>query len=125
MYVAVDAYQREYGLPRGDCRLLLSLRVENAGADASAALVAKDFRLLAVYGYSLEVPGLGSYARFGRDQLRPIECTSDGIVSPGHLRLNDTAYAYAERYNTVVLREMPQPPERLPLPPMEPGPNSP
>ena len=128
MYVAVDAYQREYGLPPGDCSFLVSLRVEDAEIDANTAVGAKDFRLLALYGYSLDVPGLyfyDHYAALDRGELRVIECTSDRIVSPRHLRLDDTAYEYAKRYNTVVFRAMPEPPVRLPIPPTEPGPTSP
>jgi hypothetical protein len=128
LLVAAGCVQQEYGLPPGDCRFLISLRVENAEFDANAAVIAKDFRLLGVYGYALEVPGLyfyDYYTALDRGELRTIECTGDGIVSPRHERLNDNAYEYAKRYNTVVLREMPQPPERLPLPPTEPGPNSP
>ena len=115
-------------LPPGDCSFLVSLRVDDAERDANASILAKDFRLLAVYGYSLEVPGLyyfDYYAARDRGELRPIECTSDGIVSARHMRLNEDAYDYATRYNAVVLRQRPQPPEKLPLPAMERGPDGP
>lgn len=89
-------------LPAGDCRLLKSLRPETAVADAKAALAKGDPRLLGIYGYALTAPG-ADRGEAPDAVIRPIECTSDVIVSERHGRLQDRAQAYARLYNRVML----------------------
>lgn len=87
-----------------ECRFLHSLKVDQARADADAAMRLGDHRLLGVYGFTLMIPGLDPEQRPDASQLRPIECTSDAFSSAEDRRLNDTAREYARRYNEVVLQ---------------------
>jgi hypothetical protein len=78
----------------------------NPNLDARQAIKRKDFRLRAIYGYSLIVPGIEQtnydeyQKKFG---FNPIEGTSDSLVSAEHARLNQLAYKYAQKYNEVIL----------------------
>jgi len=78
----------------------------NPNLDARQAIERKDFRLRAIYGYTLIIPGVDQKnydeykIKFG---FKPIEGTSDHFVSAEHARLNQLAYKYAQKYNEVIL----------------------
>lgn len=78
----------------------------NPDLDARQAIKRKDFRLRAIYGYSLIVPGVEqtNYVEYQKKYgFNPIEGTSDSLVNAEHARLNQLAYTYAEKYNEVIL----------------------
>jgi hypothetical protein len=101
--------RREFALPDRDCGFIQTLRVDRAEADANAALRGNDRRLLAVYGFTLEVPGLSEGSAKDGHALKPIDCTSDATISYRHERLNRNAIEYARRYNLEILRRTPAP----------------
>lgn len=77
------------------------IKVENAYRDADRAVAANDPRLLGVYGYSTDVPGVEG-AEFVPNGcgLRMIDGTSDYIA---HEYFSRAPVAYARRYNARVL----------------------
>jgi hypothetical protein len=82
------------------------LESANPELDAKKAIDRKDFRLRAIYGYVLSVPGVGQrdYDEYKRTfGFNPIEGTSDSLISGEHARLNQLASEYAFRYNKVIL----------------------
>jgi len=82
------------------------LESANPELDAKRAIDRKDFRLRAVYGYVLSVPGVDqrNYDEYKKTfGFNPIEGTSDSLISPEHARLNQLASEYAFRYNKVIL----------------------
>jgi len=82
------------------------IELANPEDDAKSSIVRKDFRLRAIYGYSVEIPGVAQEdydkvkKKFG---INPIKGTSDSIVSSEHARLNQLASEYALKYNMVIL----------------------
>lgn len=83
------------------------LKVSTAELDAKNAVAHGDKRLLAVYGLTVEVPGVQGdvselRAKYG---LRILEGTSDAIKGPSDRVLNQTARNYAARYNQTVVSE--------------------
>lgn len=76
-------------------------------ADAHKAILKKDFRLHAVYGYSLIVPGTENskleelQERYG---LNPIDGTTDKLLNEKHGRLNRLAFEYSRVYNREILK---------------------
>jgi len=84
-----------------DVRLL---KVEQAESDARSAVARGDRRLLAVYGLTLEVPGLNDDVSKLRSQygLRILGGTSDALRGEQDRRTNSNARRYATRYNLVV-----------------------
>lgn len=82
------------------------LETADAEFDAIKAIERKDFRLRAIYGYTLSIPGLDQNicteykTKFG---FYPIEGTSDHFNNVEHARLNRLAIDYAFRYNEVIL----------------------
>jgi hypothetical protein len=87
-----------------DVRLL---KVEHAESDARDAVARGDHRSLAVYGLTLEVPGLSENTNKLRSQygLRILGGTSDALRGEQDRRMNLNARQYAERYNRVVVSE--------------------
>jgi len=82
------------------------LESANPELDAKKAIDRKDFRLRAIYGYVLSVPGVDQrdYDEYKRTfGFNPIEGTSDSLISEEHARLNQLASEYAFRYNKVIL----------------------
>ena len=75
--------------------------------DAKKAIERNDFRLKAVYGYSIEIPGVSpedqAKARYFYG-IDVISGTSDSLVDKEHARLNKLAIEYAEKYNHYILR---------------------
>jgi hypothetical protein len=94
-----------------DYSALRELKVENAVADAQRAIAAKDFRLLAVMGFSIEVPGAGDDVPSLEKEYgtKVIPGTSDAIQGEEHKRLNDNARAYAKKYNEFILSSVKAP----------------
>ena len=70
--------------------------------DAKLAIKQKDFRLAAIYGYSLTVPGLKNtgLAYEHPEKVWIIEGTSDNKQT----ELNHLAAKYAETYNGIILK---------------------
>jgi hypothetical protein len=82
------------------------LESANPELDAKNAIDRKDFRLRAIYGYVLIVPGLDQrdYDEYKKTfGFNPIEGTSDSLISSDHARFNQLASEYAFRYNKVIL----------------------
>ena len=88
----------------------LARRADSLGAlnpirEAERAVKRGDIRLVAVRGYSLELPGTppGDVGLL-RDMhgVREIEGTSDVLIGPDAIRLQHVALAYATRYNQTV-----------------------
>ena len=96
-------YWNEFTMPPGNCSYLESLRTEDARADADRAIARHDPHLLGVYGYDLSVPAAETEAEQLGHQVRPIDCTSDAILSRKRARLNSVATAYASIYNRRIL----------------------
>jgi hypothetical protein len=84
---------------------LRKLRIDHAVSDARESLAAKDTRLLAVRGYTVEVPGVREDVRAIESTcgIRIIEGTSDAIEGPEHQQLIANARAYAEKYNQTIV----------------------
>ena len=80
----------------------------NPEKDAKQAIAKGDFRLLAVYGYTLIVPGIkGDYTKYKKTYgIHPIEGTSDFIQNKEHGKLNALASKYAEKYNRIILKQI-------------------
>ena len=76
--------------------------------ELAAALRRRDWRFIGIQGYAVSVPGVPD-----RDPLYPAQVamnvvsgTSDGVWAPEVARLNRAGWAYAERYNRLLLREL-------------------
>jgi hypothetical protein len=87
---------------------LRKLKIENAAADARNSVESKDFRLLGVRGYVLEVPGTNKDLQTIKSTygVREIEGTSDAVEGPQHKALIDNARQYAEKYNQTIIAEV-------------------
>ena len=87
---------------------LRKLRIENAVSDARKSADSKDFRLLGVRGFALEVPGVQEdnplviQSTYG---IKIIEGTSDVVTGPEQEQLNANARTYAEKYNQTIVAE--------------------
>jgi hypothetical protein len=81
------------------------LLVGQAEKEAKSALARGDRRLLAVYGLTLEVPGVSDDVRRLRSQfgLRILEGTSDATTGAQDRQMNLNARKYAIQYNRVVI----------------------
>src|ERR1700689_5369593 len=79
-----------------DLSALRALNIDKAESDAQKAIATDDFRLLAVQGYSTDVPGAGDDVEKAKDQygLRMLAGTTDAPTSQEHERLNTNARAY-------------------------------
>ncbi len=83
------------------------LKQSNAEADAVSALSHGDQRLLAVYGITLELPGVDDDTGRLKEAhgVRVLNGTSDAYKNDNERRLNENARQYAATYNRVVLRK--------------------
>ena len=83
------------------------LKVDAAETDARAAVARGDQRLLAVYGITVEVPGVDTNVATLRQQygLRILEGTSDAIKGPQDRLFNENARKYAKKYNHIIISE--------------------
>ena len=84
------------------------LNIDNAVEDARHAVAMNDIRLFAVYGITIELPGVTNdspetRAKYG---YRIIEGTGDALKTAEDRKLNDNARAYAARYNKEILIEV-------------------
>jgi hypothetical protein len=80
------------------------LNPAHADSDARSAVARGDKRLLAVYGYTIEIPGMHDdpeelKAKYG---LRMLEGTSDSYQNSRDKQFNDKARRYASIYNRAV-----------------------
>jgi len=89
--------------PSEQLRWLYKADPEN---DAKDAIAKSDFRLRAVYGYTLTVPGIkGDHTKYKEIYgINPIEGTSDFLQNEEHGKLNALATKYAEKYNRIILK---------------------
>jgi hypothetical protein len=85
-----------------DVRHLVVGQAEN---NAKSAIARGDRRLLAVYGLTLEVPGVSDDVSKLRSQygLRILEGTSDAIKGEQDRQMNLNARKYATQYNRTVI----------------------
>jgi hypothetical protein len=82
------------------------LESANPEMDAKKAILEKDFRLRAIYGYVLMIPGVNqeNWIEYEKKYgLKPIEGTSDSLINSEHARLQKLASEYALKYNKVIL----------------------
>jgi len=88
------------------CEKLVGLDPSKAAEDARRAKSTGDARLLGVYGYSDEYPGVSgdAMAMAKAHGARMIEGTSDAIPDMRCEALNKSARDYATKYNRVILR---------------------
>lgn len=84
---------------------LKSLNVSQAATDADHAYASGDRKLLGVYGYALEVPGLSGNPDNYRYGIRPLDGTSDTACDDQERSLNSNARAYAKKYNEEILSQ--------------------
>ena len=82
--------------------------VENANpeTDVLAAIKIGDTRLMAVYGFTLMIPGVERQSRLAahsKENHRAIEGTTDAFCSERHAELNELAWEYAKKYNQKLL----------------------
>jgi hypothetical protein len=88
------------------------LDTANPIEDAQRALEKHDIRLKAVYGYALTVPGINDKEKYSIYENKfgfdPIDGASDNLQSEEHSRLNQRAYDYALKYNSVILKNVPK-----------------
>ena len=78
----------------------------NPEADAKKAISEKDYRLLAIHGFVLMIPGVNKEDWIEYEQIYgvfPIEGTSDALINEEHARLQNLAFEYGARYNKVIL----------------------
>jgi hypothetical protein len=93
------------------CPSLNRLNIDAAVSDARKAIAKGDLRLLAVMGYTTEIPvnnsGLEMVERFNTavksNEVSVIEGTSDTPAGPQCAELNKRARRYAEIYNKEIL----------------------
>jgi hypothetical protein len=101
------------GVAWGDESTVTSMKAEDvrhlvvghAENDAKSAIARGDRRLLAVYGLTLEVPGVSDDVSKLRSKygLRILEGTSDAIKDAQDRQTNLNARKYAKEYNRVVI----------------------
>ena len=93
--------------PNDEVKKLRWIETASPKNDAERAMEQKDYRLRALYGYSLVIPGVAQedYERIKKLYgINPIEGTSDSFKSPEQARLNKLAYEYALIYNNFILQ---------------------
>jgi hypothetical protein len=95
------------GQPNDEVQKLKWIETASPENDAKSAIERKDYRLRAVYGYALVIPGVAQedYEKVKKLYgIYPIEGTSDSINSSEHARLNKLATEYALKYNSFILQ---------------------
>jgi hypothetical protein len=89
---------------------LSKLAASNPVADFAAAKKKGDRRFLAIMGYAKTVPGVPEYdkkyAKYVGTKLIP--GTTDAVLNEEHRKILDAVQRYAERYNKLVLAELPK-----------------
>ncbi len=89
-------------------RQMDSLRSRDPVADAKSAVARRDFHLLALSGYALNVPGLEREWPKYPHQIYVFRATSDALEGEDHMRYTGIAYDYAKAYNAYVLGQLPR-----------------
>jgi hypothetical protein len=86
------------------------LNVDTAETDAMAAIAHGNVRLMAVYGFTIEVPGVDESVAKLRQLygLRMLEGTGDAIKGPQDRLLNENARKYVAQYNQTVISSSPR-----------------
>lgn len=79
------------------------LYTANPDDDFDAAVRNKDFRFVGIYGYSLTVPRVTRKCISIEKDVKPIEGTTDAVLSYEHAKLIAIAGVYAEQYNLRML----------------------
>jgi hypothetical protein len=79
-----------------------ALQRADVSKDILQAVQAKDHRLIGIYGYALEIPGVEHPIPTGYI-VTPIKGTSDFIASETQGRFQDLLHKYAEAYNRGVI----------------------
>lgn len=92
--------------PRLGLAELRSLKVDAAGKDAEAAYRSGDHRLIGVYGFSLEVPGLAGNPYDHKNEIRMLNGTGDAFCTKEEQALNHNARLYARKYNEAMLERL-------------------
>lgn len=84
---------------------LRKLASSDPGKDFAAARANRDFRLLAMMGYAMTVPGVPDYKQKYSELVgvKLIRGTTDAITSSEQRRLQDAVQNYAEKYNKLVV----------------------
>jgi outer membrane lipoprotein LolB len=103
--MACTKVDKQVPMQNSNYTVLRGLKIENAVTDAEASMRSNDFRLLAIRGYTLDVPGTSEdiqsiKATYG---IREIEGTSDAIDGSEHERLIENARRYAMVYNKTII----------------------
>ncbi len=80
------------------------LKKADAIADASRARAAGDRRLIGLYGYSVEIPGLKGSEPPNSFTVVPLPATRDMIRSQAQDRFQSLVRSYAERYNQSLIQ---------------------
>ncbi|MCP5161202.1 MAG: hypothetical protein H6999_05005 [Hahellaceae bacterium] len=79
----------------------------NPNEDALSSISRGDYRFVAVYGYSLVIPGvpMDCFSSFAEIEkwTKPIDGTSDAVDNYEHAKLNEIARVYAGWYNVQIL----------------------
>jgi hypothetical protein len=102
----LHAFGQEHSvLSDADYAELRTLKIEQAAADARRSVATKDFRLLAVRGYTVEIPGAsGDVSKLKTEYgLKVLAGTSDAFRGEEQVRLNANAHDYARRSNETIL----------------------
>ena len=96
-------------VPPTDSLTVYSVDASRAQSDADVAAARGDFRLMAIQGYSLDVPGTDLRPDVAQDDygLRIIEGGTDAYRSDEERRVNEAAYEYATDYNRRILQLKP------------------
>ncbi|HET6805366.1 MAG TPA: hypothetical protein VFH59_08005 [Frateuria sp.] len=89
---------------RSEVSELRELKLPRAESDAISAYKSGDRRLLAVYGFALEVPGYRGDFYAHPEMVRALAGTGDAYCDDEERQLNVNARAYAKRYNEVMLK---------------------
>jgi hypothetical protein len=87
---------------------LSKLDLKNPEKDLDRNLANGDRRLIGIYGYSLHCPGAEKmpHDRIEQYGIKPINGTSDCIMSAEHQRLIQSATDYATRYNQALIERL-------------------
>ncbi len=89
---------------RSDYSEMKSLKLDDAQSDARIAYSKRDFRFIAVKGFTLQVPGVDHAIRLEQDYgLKIIPGTGDALCSKEQGVLIENTEKYAEVYNREML----------------------
>ena len=80
----------------------------NPMGDVETAIRSGNTKYAAVYGYTYMVPGMEAQESeiIGSKNFFAIEGTSDDLCSENHAKLNDLAFKYAKKYNSLLAQKV-------------------